>query len=285
MCVCAVDGLFATKASRRWTTHVSPSPHATCPTTYHSYRHSNLSCPRVGGEHRNPCAVQCHALCDASGPNAKRESGTRVRLCGWPGGAVCQTPARRASHAMRGTQATCGAQLPWSMLGDMQQWGGRAGCPRIHGRNMQIAHGWGTQQAAVASRHSGGVIGLAAGRETRGTAAADAHGVAGDRAGPNRGRPSRRGRLTCWRARSTDVFLLQASGDAEEEAAAEVTEASYFACQVERILLVRADKRTTDTEPSPAARALGRIPCATAVPSSMQRAVLSRTADPSLAGV
>lgn len=58
------------------------------------------------------------------------------------------------------------------------------------------------------------------------------------------------------KARSTDVYLLQASGNAEGEAAADVSRPSCFARQVERSLLVRADGRTTDTEASHPRRAL-----------------------------
>ena len=135
-----------------------------------------------------PCAVRCEwAQC------SEREGNTSwaVRLAGRgcvsdtrPPGVTCNVTDTSDRWRPAALEIVWGhAALGWARE-----------CPRIHVSNMRIAHGWGTQQAAVASRHSGGVIGLAAGRETRGTAAADAHGVAGDRAGPNRGRPSRRGR-------------------------------------------------------------------------------------------
>ena len=129
-------------------------------------------------------------------------------------------------------------------------------CPRIHGRNMQIAHGWGTPRPAVASRHSGGVIRLAAGQETRGWPPPTL--TAWQAIAPARiaGAQAVEGVVLLREAGSTDVYLLQASGNAEGEAAADVSRPSCFARQVERSLLVRADGRTTDTEASHPRRAL-----------------------------
>ena len=226
-----------------------------------------------------PCAVRCEwAQC------SEREGNTSwaVRLAGRgcvsdtrPPGVTCNVTDTSDRWRPAALEIVWGhAVLGWACE-----------CPRIHVSNMRIAHGWGTQRAAVASRHCGGALGLAAGQETRGTAAADAHGVAGDGAGPNRGRPSRRARLRYWEARSTDVYLLQASGSAEGEAAADVTEVSTSPAEWNAVFSFSSTGGTTDTDPSLPARARGRTPCAAAVPSSMQRAVLSRTANPSLAGV
>jgi len=203
MCVCACTVRVDCPSQKRAAvgTPVCPRPHATCPATYHSYRHSTLSCPRVGVEHRDPCAVRCEcdamqcamqcamqvrcnerckcdAMCDVMRCNAsaarcewaqcsKRVGNTRsaVRLAGR--GCVSDT---------RPPGVTCNAwdaSDRWHPAALEKVWGHAAvgwarECPRIHGRNMQIAHGWGTPRPAVASRHSGGVIRLAAGQETRG---------------------------------------------------------------------------------------------------------------------